>query len=383
MIVIRNLLLACTLALSACAPSLTQARTTSDDACGGTVGPGGVPVLAWHGFAENPRPGEGNLTESWARYEETLRFLADQGFRSVFPEDTRLPGAGGGRQVILTFDDGRKEQLRAAEMLERHGFRGIFFVIPRRTRPDSDAQFLNSDDVARLARAGHRVSAHGYEHRSLPTTGTEVAGSLVRSPGTIARHGGDDRLDFAFPFGHYTPEIADAIGSAYRHLHTVNPGYWDGRSALLPRMLIMNDVQLSVFTEYLLGGATYAPVLRPVTPDGAVAGTVTFVGQAPLSADAQVFAVSADAQRRSYIGHPLGENLRVSGDTVTVDLAAHMGRYHGPGRGVISYAIVSRRCGAMRYLSPGIMHWIRDPAVPPSPLPTPVRPETVVPGSGR
>lgn len=382
MIVIRNLLLACTLALSACAPSLTPpARTASMDTCGTSVGQGGVPVLAWHGFAENPRPGEGNLTESWARYDETLRFLADQGFRSVFPEDARLPGAGGGRQVILTFDDGRKEQLRAAEMLERHGFRGIFFVIPRRTRPDSDAQFLNSNDVARLARAGHRVSAHGYEHRSLPTTGTEVAGSLLRSPGAIARHGGDDRLDFAFPFGHYTPEIADALGGAYRHLHTVNPGFWDGRSALLPRMLIMSDVDLSIFTEYLLGGAAYAPVLRPLTPDGAVAGTATFVTDEPLPADAQVFAVSADAQQRSYVAHPLGENLRVSGDTVTVDLAAHMGRYHGPGRGVISYAIVARQRGGMRYLSPGIMHWIRDPAVPPRPVPTPARPDTLVPAS--
>lgn len=370
MIVIRNLLLACTLALSACAPSMTPpARTASEDACGSGTGEGGIPVLAWHGFAEAPGPRDGNLTESWARYEETLRFMADQGFRSVFPEDARLPGAGGGRQVILTFDDGRKEQLRAAQMLERHGFRGIFFVIPRRTRPDADSLFLNSDDVRRMVRAGHRVSAHGYEHRSLPSVGTEVAGSLARSPGVMAQHAGDDRLDFAFPFGHYTPEIAEAIGGRYRHLHTVNPGYWDGRSALLPRMLIMSDVELSVFTQYLLGGAAYAPVLRPITPDGAVAGTVTFVSRGPVPPDAEVFAVSADVERRSYVGHPLGHNLRVSGDTVRVDLAAHLARWHGPGRGVISYAIVARRCGAMQYLSPGTMQWTRDPAMPLQPAP--------------
>lgn len=370
---IRCLLLA--LLLSACATNLPALRTANLDSCGSAAGQGGIPVLAWHGFAEDPNPAEGNLTESWARYEQTLQFMADQGFRSVFPEDAR---PGGGRQVILTFDDGRKEQLRAAEMLERHGFRGIFFVIPRRTRPDADALFLNSDDVRRLVRAGHRVSAHGYEHRSLPTTGTEVAGSLVRSPDIIGQHGGDDRLDFAFPFGHYTPEIAEAVRGRYRHLHTVNPGYWDGRDPLLPRMLVMSDVALSVFTDYLLGAAAYAPVLRPVTPDGAVAMTATFVADGPVPAGAEVFAVSADAERRSYVGHPLGENLRVRGDTVTVDVAAHMGRFHGPVRGVISYAIVARQCGAMRYLSPGIMHWVRDPAMPLRP-PAPVRADTLRP----
>jgi peptidoglycan/xylan/chitin deacetylase (PgdA/CDA1 family) len=365
---VRIVVLACTAALAACATVASPQRIVDGDSCGG-AGEGGIPVLAWHGFAEAPGPAEGNLTESWARYDETLRFLAERGFRSVFPERARLPGAGGGRQVILTFDDGRKEQLRAAEMLERHGFRGIFFVIPSRTRPDSDPQFLDSGDVRRLVRAGHRVSAHGYEHRSLPTAGTEVAGSLVRSPHAMDAHDADARLDFAFPFGHYTPEIAQAVGGRYRHLHTVNPGYWDGRSALLPRMLIMNDVQLSVFTEYLLGADVYAPSLRPVSPDGAVAGTAVFIAQGPVPADVEVFAVSADAQRRSYVGHPPGENLRVAGDTVMVDLAAHMGRHHGPARGVISYAIVSRQCGAMRYLSPGVMHWIRDPAAPPRPAP--------------
>ncbi|HEU0078955.1 MAG TPA: polysaccharide deacetylase family protein, partial [Longimicrobiaceae bacterium] len=124
---------------------------------------GGIPVLAWHRFADRPAPEAGSLTESYAGFGEMLAFMRREGFRSVFPEEVR-PGAG--RQVVLTFDDGPEESLRAAEMLERHGFRGIFFVIPARTRADGEG-YLTPAEAERLARAGHRVAAHGYDHRSM------------------------------------------------------------------------------------------------------------------------------------------------------------------------------------------------------------------------
>jgi peptidoglycan/xylan/chitin deacetylase (PgdA/CDA1 family) len=210
-------------------------------------GAGGVPVLAWHNFEDAAGSRVGSLTESYAAFEEMIVFLRENGFRSVFPEEVRLGADGGARQVILTFDDGTRGQLRAAEILERHGFRGIFFIIPTRTGGRNEG-YLNADDLERLARAGHRVAAHGYEHRSLPGSGTEVAASLVRSTGMLGEGAQPTaRYDFAFPFGHYTDAIAEAVGGGYRYLHTVNPGYWDGASALLPRMLIMVGVDPALF----------------------------------------------------------------------------------------------------------------------------------------
>ncbi|HEV2148203.1 MAG TPA: polysaccharide deacetylase family protein, partial [Longimicrobiaceae bacterium] len=323
----------------------------------------GVPVLAWHFFRDRPTPEDGPLTESFAGFEETLVFLRENGFRSVFPEQVR---PGGVPQVILTFDDGRRESLRAAEILERHGFRGIFFVIPARTVPRSE-HFLGPEEVRRLARAGHRVAAHGYEHRSMPASGTEVAASLVRSlPMLRAWTGAADAPDFAFPFGHYTPEVAEALAGSYRYLHTVNPGYWDGASPLLPRMLIMSSVEPALYRDYLLGGGRYAPVLEPLSADGAVAGRVAFRARTlPLPEGVELFSISADATGRSYVSHPLGESLQLRGDTVWVDLAAHMGRYYSPQRAALSYALVARGGGGLRYLSPGVQHWLRDPAAGP------------------
>jgi peptidoglycan/xylan/chitin deacetylase (PgdA/CDA1 family) len=322
---------------------------------------GGIPVLAWHRFAERPAPEPGSLTESYAGFEAMLAFLQEEGFRSVFPEQAR-PGAG--RQVILTFDDGPEESLRAAEMLERHGFRGIFFVIPGRTREDGDG-YLTPAEAERLARAGHRVAAHGYDHRSMAGSREEVAASVGRSHRELGQKttGLASPLDFAFPFGHYTPEVARTLGASFRFLHTVNPGYWDGRSPLLPRMLVMSGVDPELYRAYVLGGADYRPRLEPLTPDGAVAGRVAFrLRGDSLPAGVELFAVSADAEGRSYVGHPLGAELEVRGDTAWVDLAAHMRRSYAPERSAIAYALVAREGGAVRYLSPGVQHWIRDPA---------------------
>lgn len=354
--------------LSAAAPAAAQAR-------------GGIPVLAWHYFKDAPTPEDGTLTESYAAFEEMLRFLRENGFRSVFPEEARLPGAGGGKEVILTFDDGHRDHARVAEILERHGFRGIFFVIPNRTAAES-GQFLTVADVKRLARAGHRVAAHGYDHRSLPASGTEVAASMVRSPLRLDEHTGADAApDFAFPFGHYTPEVAEALNERYVYLHTVNPGYWDGLSRLVPRMLIMTGVDPALYRDYVLGAARYAPRLEPLTPDGAVADSVAFLvrgGRVPENVE--LFAISADAEGRSYVRRPLGERLRVRGDTAWVQVGDYLRTFHGPTRIVLSFAlVVPERGGALRYLSPGVMYWRADPAAVlprPTQAPPPARADT-------
>jgi peptidoglycan/xylan/chitin deacetylase (PgdA/CDA1 family) len=353
----RSLVLAAL--LCGCAPAAARGPSAPANVRGV-----GIPVLTWHNLKEAPAPGDGAMTESYARFEGMLRFLAENGFRSVFPEEVAGGRAPRGRPVILTFDDGhRASALGAAALMERYGFRGIFFVIPNRTR-SGNAVFLSPEDAARLARAGHRVAPHGYDHRSMATSVAEVAATLARS----ARLTGEDArtapatVDFAFPFGHYTAEVAEAAAQRFRYLHTVNPGYWDGRSALVPRMLVMPGVDEALFRDYVLEGAAYRPVLEPLFADGAVAPTVEFTSRGrPVPDSIEIFAISADAEGRSYTVRPLGASLQVRGDTVRVDLAAHMERFHGPGRHVISYALVTRGGGRLRYLTPGLLNWIRQP----------------------
>lgn len=349
---------------TACAP---QPQPTSApapmNARRGSADETGIPVLTWHGFVDSlPAPG-GNLTETYARFEQMLAFMREHGFRSVFPDQVR-PGDDRGRMVVLTFDDGPKDHLRAARILERYGFRGIFFVIPHRIQPDAE-RHLTPGEVGELVRGGHRVAAHGYEHRSLASSAREVAGTVARSRGIIEQHGNPATAgaDFAFPFGHHTPAVAEAVAGRFRWLHTVDPGYWDGRAALVPRLLLMNDLDLSLFQAYVLGGAGNLPAWEPLFASGATGDSVAFLASgAPVPPDVELFAISPDAAGRSYASHPVGENLRVRGDTVWVHLAAHARRYFPPDRVAVSYALVTRVDGGIRYLTPGLLHWLRDPA---------------------
>jgi peptidoglycan/xylan/chitin deacetylase (PgdA/CDA1 family) len=341
------------------APAPLNARRAAADEVG-------IPVLTWHGFVDSLSARGGNLTETYARFEQTLAWLRQQGFRSVFPGEVR-PGDDRGRLVVLTFDDGPKDDLRAAEILERYGFRGIFFVIPNRIR-EGNPRHLTPDEVRRLVRGGHRVAAHGYEHRSLAGSGAEVAGTLTRSLGIIGQRtdAGVAGEDFAFPFGHYTPEVADAVAGRFRYLHTVDPGYWDGRSALVPRILVMNDIDLSFFQAYVLGGAGNLPAWEPLFPSGGMGDSLAFrTHGVPVPADVELFAISPDAEGRSYASHPLGDALRVRGDTVWVNMGAHVRRWFPPERIAVSYALVTRADGRIRYLTPGLLHWVYDPGTLP------------------
>jgi peptidoglycan/xylan/chitin deacetylase (PgdA/CDA1 family) len=360
--------------LAACAATRTEARSSAF--CAAECAPGGIPVLAWHNFADSAGNRPGSLTESYAAFEEMIVFLRENGFRSVFPDQVQ-PGARDPRQVILTFDDGTRGQMRAAEIVERHGFRGIFFVIPARVA-GGDGSYLNPDDLERLVRAGHRVAAHGYQHRSLPGSGMEVAASLVRSTRLLGEGAQPTaHHDFAFPFGHYTDAIADAVAGEYRYLHTVNPGYWDARSALLPRMLIMGGVEPALFREYVLAARHYRPTLEPLTPDGSVAGSIAFRAHGPVPDGLELFAITADATGQSYVSRPLDGLVRMAGDTLWLDLAGYMARHYQPGRSVISYALMTREGGELRYASPGVMHWTGDPIAAFRPAPQPARTDTI------
>lgn len=325
---------------------------------GGAAAQLAVPVLCYHGFTEHADSARG-LTEPYARFEEMMRFLARRGFRSAFPDEIARGTADPKRSVVITFDDGPREQLRAAEIMERHGFRGIFFVIPAGS-PRSAHLRMTPADLARLVRAGHRVAPHGYRHQSLVLSGAETAASVARSDSVLRAQlpPGHPIPDFAFPFGHYGEEIAQAVGERYRYLHTVNPGYWDGRAPLIPRMLLASDLPLEFFQRYVTGGRSYRPWVSLIGPDGQMGDTVRFHLPRRLPrGELAVLAISADAAGTMYNVHPLAENAAVAGDTLVVNLRGHLKRYFPANRRVLSYALVMRTARGVRYLSPGYTQW--------------------------
>ncbi len=319
-----------------------------------------VPVLCYHGFRDDSASSRGALTTTYKRFEAMLKVLQRGGYTTCFPD--HVPD-GLGRPVILTFDDGTRDQLRAAELMEEYGFRGIFFVIPRRVLTGSNRS-MTGEDVRELAGKGHRIAPHGYSHEMMPESPREVEASRDSSPAVLARILGDafTAKDFAFPFGHYDSKTVSLLEGTYRYLYTVNPGYWDGKSALLPRMIITTDEDEGFFEEFVAGAPGFRPPLALETPDGTVSPVVEFRNTDTTGLpDVEMMSVSPDLTGHLYTRHALDTNIVIEGSRVVLRLKNQMQRYYAPDRRIIAYALVAHVNGVLRFLSGGHTHWIEAP----------------------
>jgi peptidoglycan/xylan/chitin deacetylase (PgdA/CDA1 family) len=130
----------------------------------------------------------------------------------------------GEREVCLTFDDGGVSAYEAvAQMLERYGWRGYFFVT---TDWIGRPGFLNQEQIRELDRRGHFIGSHSCSHparmarisweRMLQEWNVSIArlAGIVGHPVTIA----------SVPGGYYSAKVAVAAAQAgIRTLYTSEP----------------------------------------------------------------------------------------------------------------------------------------------------------------
>jgi peptidoglycan/xylan/chitin deacetylase (PgdA/CDA1 family) len=126
------------------------------------------------------------------RFTEQLRFLASE-FSPVSlsqaVERLRL-GQASGDEVVVTFDDGFRNQLdNAAPLLVEHGFSACFFLVtellgadPARARAFSRDKLhlplpvepLDWDSASRLLELGHEIGSHTRSHPNLAALAPEA-----------------------------------------------------------------------------------------------------------------------------------------------------------------------------------------------------------------
>ena len=81
---------------------------------------------------------------------------------------------------MISFDDARGSQYSiAAPILEKYGFRGVFFIM---TVCINKPGYLSAQQIKDLYRRGHVIAAHSYDHPYLTKLSSSEWGSELEKP---------------------------------------------------------------------------------------------------------------------------------------------------------------------------------------------------------
>jgi peptidoglycan/xylan/chitin deacetylase (PgdA/CDA1 family) len=124
---------------------------------------------------------------------------------------------------VLTFDDGGVSAVMAAELLERHGLRGYFFVT---VNCIGTSGFVTERDLRVLRSRGHTVGSHSCSHplRMGHCSWKHLIEEWTRSRAVLGDALGAEVAAASVPGGDFAPIVAEAAAAAgFRYLFTSEP----------------------------------------------------------------------------------------------------------------------------------------------------------------
>ncbi len=186
----------------------------------------GLRIVHYHYVFDDEREGFARQLGFLAREREPV---------SLTEAVTRLrAGRVSGREIVVTFDDGFRNQLRnAAPLLREHGFRACFFLVTElvsaapadvrricreRLHLPKPVEPLTWDDAGELLELGHEIGSHTRTHPDLAALGpAELDGELRGSREEIERRLGLSPAHASAPYGdraRFSPAVAAAARAA-------------------------------------------------------------------------------------------------------------------------------------------------------------------------
>ncbi|HET6313419.1 MAG TPA: polysaccharide deacetylase family protein [Chloroflexia bacterium] len=187
----------------------------------------GVPILLYHRIVPRLDPADPKYSLSLGRFRPQMRLLRLLGYRTISLRELvechrsgKFPPA---RSVVVTFDDGYRDNDAAARYMLTNGQSGIIFLVTGRMGHDRDwsldghrrMPLLTWDEVRALKKAGFEFGSHTRTHPNLSALGAdEACEEIDTARASIISELEDDGHLFAYPYGGSSPEARTCVANA-------------------------------------------------------------------------------------------------------------------------------------------------------------------------
>ena len=171
-----------------------------------------VPILMYHHVGDLPPDADAvrkSLTVSQERFEEQMKFIAEQGYTTIRIADLANHLQTGAplpeKPILLTFDDGYDNNYtNVFPTLKDHGFVGTFFVIGAPTDYGSPG-YLRWEQISEMYENGMEFGNHSLTHRyNLGTTRNSTQDAEIkRAHKLMVDHLPNWTPIFSYPSGSY------------------------------------------------------------------------------------------------------------------------------------------------------------------------------------
>lgn len=156
-------------------------------------------------------------------------------------------------QAAISFDDGYRDQLSAANSLHKRGLQGTFFIIPGRAGQTmggrayySQWKLMGLADLKLLIKYGHEIGGHSYSH---PGPLTLQAKSMIKKEienchQWIQSFNSGQEIGFSYPHGASSSEVEASVQKAgFKYACDSRPGAITGK----PRPFQLPRIEISGF----------------------------------------------------------------------------------------------------------------------------------------
>jgi peptidoglycan/xylan/chitin deacetylase (PgdA/CDA1 family) len=183
-----------------------------------------IPILLYHAVTDRPGPDLATWSVTPARFREHLDCLRDlgrtpltvSGFAAAITGDRELPE----RPVVVSFDDGYADFVRAADEMAARGVVSTLYVttgplVGSPTVGMPSAPMLTAEQLAPLEALGVEIGAHSHHHHHIDVAPRSVALDEIRRPKAILEDLlGHPVASYAYPHGFYRVAVCQQVRAA-------------------------------------------------------------------------------------------------------------------------------------------------------------------------